>query len=46
LPGKNAAPYFCPFCAEEDLHPLEQPGLWACRACLRTFSVTLFAGRS
>ena len=43
---ERAVPYNCPFCAEEDLRPLESgavPGLdrggWHCRGCLRVFSV-------
>jgi hypothetical protein len=39
--GERAVPYHCPYCAEEDLRPLEAtPGAWHCRACTRTFSVT------
>jgi len=34
----RAVPYHCPFCAEEDLRPLEG-GRWHCRSCLRVFSV-------
>jgi ribosomal protein L37AE/L43A len=30
---------YCPFCAGEDLHPVEQHGGWECRSCLRVFSV-------
>ena len=34
-------PYFCPFCAEEDLRPHDAArGAWHCRSCLRTFTVT------
>jgi hypothetical protein len=43
---QRAVPYNCPFCAEEDLRPVESgavPGLsrggWHCRSCLRVFSV-------
>ena len=32
----------CPFCAEEDLWPVEDPtGAWECRACARVFTVRL-----
>jgi len=32
----------CPFCAEEDLWPVEEPGGgWECRACARVFTVQL-----
>ena len=34
--------YYCPFCAEEDLRPVEEPqGAWQCGACARVFSVQL-----
>jgi len=43
---QRAVPYNCPFCAEEDLRPVESgavPGLsrggWHCRSCLRVFSL-------
>lgn len=40
--GAAAAIYYCPFCAEEDLRPVEEPrGAWLCRACARVFAVTL-----
>jgi ribosomal protein L37AE/L43A len=33
--------YYCPFCAEEDLRPVEEPaGAWECRACARVFTVS------
>ncbi len=35
----RAAVFYCPFCAEEDLHPVEQHGGWECRSCLRVFAV-------
>jgi ribosomal protein L37AE/L43A len=35
----RAAVFYCPFCAEEDLHPVEQHGGWECRSCLRVFTV-------
>ena len=31
--------YYCPYCAEEDLRPVEQHGGWECRSCLRVFAV-------
>ena len=37
----RAAVQYCPFCAEEDLHPVEQHGGWECRSCLRVFAVTM-----
>ena len=34
--------YYCPFCAEEDLRPVEEPqGAWRCGACARVFTVQL-----
>ena len=34
--------YYCPFCAEEDLRPAEEPqGAWRCVACARVFTVQL-----
>ena len=45
----RAVPYFCPFCAEEDLRPLaagDVPGLtragWHCRSCLRVFGLSFY----
>lgn len=38
----SAPIYHCPFCAEENLRPVEEPsGAWHCIACARIFSVTL-----
>jgi ribosomal protein L37AE/L43A len=36
--GQRAVPYVCPFCAEEDLRPVDRG--WHCRSCLRVFSVS------
>ncbi|MET0741547.1 MAG: hypothetical protein ABWZ26_08385 [Candidatus Nanopelagicales bacterium] len=42
----RAVPYFCPFCADEDLHPsAEGHGAWECRSCARVFSVKLLGLR-
>ncbi len=49
--AQRAVPYHCPFCAEEDLRPLESGavltsraqlarGGWHCRSCLRVFSLS------
>lgn len=33
-------PFYCPFCAEEDLRPHgETHGRWECHACRRVFEV-------
>jgi len=38
--GTRAVPYYCPFCADEDLVPAgETHGQWECRSCTRVFSV-------
>jgi hypothetical protein len=38
--GASAVPFFCPFCAGEDLRPhAATGGAWHCRACLRVFTV-------
>ena len=42
----RAAVFYCPFCAEEDLHPVEQHGGWECRSCLRVFAVESARSRS
>ena len=46
---ERAVPFYCPYCAEEDLRPVEEPptpagveavrGAWRCAACLRVFVV-------
>jgi ribosomal protein L37AE/L43A len=36
----RAVPFYCPYCAEEDLRPVEEPhGAWRCGGCLRVFVV-------
>ncbi|PSK98173.1 hypothetical protein CLV63_106221 [Murinocardiopsis flavida] len=41
----RAAPFYCPFCGDEDLEPHEGDGAggegyaWACGACARVFKV-------
>jgi hypothetical protein len=37
----RAAVLYCPYCAEEDLFPVEQHGGWECRTCLRVFAVKM-----
>ena len=37
--GERAVPYYCPFCASEDLWPAgETHGQWECRSCTRVFA--------
>ncbi|MEU6343943.1 hypothetical protein ABZ883_23725 [Streptomyces sp. NPDC046977] len=38
--SERAAPFYCPYCGDEDLHPAEQGhGAWECRACNRAFQL-------
>ncbi|WP_030621987.1 hypothetical protein [Streptomyces sclerotialus] len=35
---ERAAPFFCPYCGDEDLRPSEEGhGAWECRSCSRAF---------
>ncbi|SEG09924.1 hypothetical protein SAMN05216223_103223 [Actinacidiphila yanglinensis] len=37
---ERAAPFYCPYCGDEDLRPSEQGhGAWECRACNRAFQL-------
>ncbi|MFI6348390.1 hypothetical protein [Streptomyces sp. NPDC050560] len=39
--SERAAPFYCPFCGEEDLRPSEEsPRAWECGGCNRAFQVT------
>lgn len=41
---RGSAVQHCPFCADEDLWPVEEPtGAWQCRGCARIFTVRLVA---
>ncbi|MFE0376529.1 hypothetical protein ACFW1M_13265 [Streptomyces inhibens] len=35
----RAAPFYCPYCGDEDLRPSEEEGhgAWECRSCSRAF---------
>ncbi|GHF25505.1 hypothetical protein GCM10010218_02750 [Streptomyces mashuensis] len=40
--SERAAPFYCPYCGDEDLRPAELPeggghGAWECAACNRAF---------
>ncbi|MET9443046.1 hypothetical protein [Streptomyces sp. NPDC006610] len=36
--SERAAPFYCPYCGDEDLRPSEEgPGSWECGACSRAF---------
>lgn len=38
----RAVPFYCPYCGEEDLRPVEEPhAAWRCADCRRTFVVRL-----
>jgi len=38
--SERAAPFYCPYCGEEDLRPSgERHGAWECRDCTRVFTV-------
>lgn len=48
--GNRAAPFYCPYCGDEDLVPLPAPegagsghGQWSCRSCRRGFRLSLVA---
>jgi ribosomal protein L37AE/L43A len=44
--AERAVPFYCPFCAEEDLRPEPEPrGAWRCAGCTRVFVVS-FVGLS
>ncbi|WP_062214180.1 hypothetical protein [Streptomyces sp. NBRC 109706] len=39
--SERAAPFYCPYCAEEDLRPSEAGhGAWKCGACNRAFRLS------
>ncbi|HXA60190.1 MAG TPA: Insertion element protein [Streptosporangiaceae bacterium] len=35
--SERAAPFYCPYCGDEDLEPYESDGGWYCRSCVRAF---------
>jgi hypothetical protein len=38
--SERAAPFYCPYCGDEDLRPHEGAhGAWYCAACARAFSL-------
>jgi ribosomal protein L37AE/L43A len=38
--SERAAPFYCPYCGDEDLRPHESGhGTWRCGACARVFTV-------
>jgi hypothetical protein len=39
--SERAAPFYCPYCGDEDLRPSEQGhGTWECAACNRAFKLS------
>jgi hypothetical protein len=39
--SERAAPFYCPYCGDEDLEPFESTGgAWHCRSCTRAFKVS------
>ncbi|WP_174248429.1 hypothetical protein [Streptomyces hoynatensis] len=48
--SERAAPFYCPYCGDEDLRPSEAGhGAWECAACRRAFRLSflgLLAGPS
>lgn len=36
----RAVPFYCPYCAEESLEPMEQAGAYYCGSCDRSFLLT------
>ncbi|GAA1161645.1 hypothetical protein GCM10009654_17740 [Streptomyces hebeiensis] len=39
--SERAAPFYCPYCGDEDLRPGEQGrGAWECAGCNRAFTLT------
>jgi transposase-like protein len=37
---ERATPFYCPYCADEDLRPQEEPhAAWLCTGCRRVFTV-------
>jgi hypothetical protein len=40
--SERAAPFYCPYCGDEDLRPSEEGGhgAWECRACARAFKLS------
>jgi transposase-like protein len=39
--SERAAPFYCPYCGDEDLRPSEEGhGTWECAACNRAFKLS------
>ena len=35
----RAAPFYCPYCGEEELQPVGEHGGWYCTSCDRRFTL-------
>ncbi|MEU6754057.1 Insertion element protein [Spirillospora sp. NPDC046719] len=44
--SERAAPFYCPYCGDEDLEPLEEHGAWFCNACVRSFQLKFLGVRA
>jgi transposase-like protein len=39
---QRAAPFYCPYCGDEDLQPYgEQHGAWWCQSCRRAWTLRM-----
>ncbi|HZG04355.1 MAG TPA: hypothetical protein VE546_12410 [Streptomyces sp.] len=39
--SERAAPFYCPYCGDEDLRPSDSgPGAWECASCNRAFKLS------
>jgi transposase-like protein len=39
--SERAAPFYCPYCGDEDLRPSQDgPGAWECASCNRAFKLS------
>lgn len=36
---ERAAPFYCPYCGDEDLVPADEPYTYDCRSCGRRFTL-------
>ncbi|MFD0905801.1 Insertion element protein [Actinomadura sediminis] len=37
--SERMAPFYCPYCGEENLEPREGAGSWFCPDCVRSFGL-------
>jgi transposase-like protein len=38
--GERMTPFYCPYCGDEDLRPLDaEPGRFTCASCRRAFAL-------